>query len=103
MSDTARPDPANIVAVNTWLMEKVEMLLREREERRVSATEAALFFGWSESYFRGRPWRIPHFGLRGTMHSISAWRAFLEIPEIDRRKEWDAMPLDERRKARGIA
>ncbi len=97
------PDPFNQVEVNRWMIAHIAALEQEREGRRINATQAALELGYSESFFRGHPWRIPGFGITGTLHSLAAWRSWNERPEIDRKLEWDNMPLDQRRKARGIA
>lgn len=96
------PDPFNQTEVNTWLVAQIRALRDAREEQRLSATEAALKLGYSASYFRGRPWRIPAFGLKGHRHSLSTWRAWNDKPEIERRIQWDNLPLDKRRKARGL-
>jgi hypothetical protein len=98
-----RPDPANIVAHNIWVGNMLEMLVRDREEKRINASAAARSLGYDARYFHGSPWRIPGFGLKGMMHSLAAWRAWNERPEAARRAEWDAMPLDQRRLARGFA
>lgn len=98
-----RPNPANIVECNLWIMDHIEALERARDEKRIIAVEAAVALGYAPRYFRGRAWRVPGFGLNGTMHSLSAWREWLDRPETERRAEWDAMSLKERRKIRGVA
>lgn len=104
MSDLARPDPAcDLVGSLRWIMDHVEALEQEKAERRVGASEAARQLGYGDSYFRGRPWRVPGFGLQGTMHSVAVWKAWIARPEVDRRAEWDAMSLKDRRRAQGVA
>ena len=80
-------------------MDSLEVLLAEREDRRISATRAAKCLGYSEGYIRGKDWRVPAYGLKGKMHSLRAWREWLAIPERERRAIWDNMPLDRRRRA----
>ena len=85
------------------LRAEVKALLAERSERRISARAAALLMGYDADYFYGHPWRIPGYGLKGTRHTVGAWRAFLDRPEAERRAEWEAIPVKERALARGLA
>jgi hypothetical protein len=84
-------------------LDSIESSVRLYQERRVSAAEAARQLGFDKGFFHGRPWRIPGFCLNGHMHSLAAWREWLDQPEAERRAKWDSMPLEERRLARGIA
>jgi hypothetical protein len=102
VTETIPDARADLAGAVNYLLSEVAALRRERDEQRVNATEAARTLGFSESYIRGRPWRVPGFGLKGRLHSLRAWRAWLDIPEINRRSEWDSMPIAERRKARGL-
>ena len=68
------PDPFNQIEINRWLVAQIRELRLAREDQRISATQAAIQLGHSASYFRGRPWRIPAFGLKGHRHSLSIWR-----------------------------
>lgn len=102
MTTTSRPRAEQIVEALDWIMDQIEMLVQEREEKRMNAAEAARALGYGPRYFHGHPWRIPSFGLNGFQHPLSTWREWNERPEIDRRAEWDAMSLKERSRARGI-
>jgi len=110
MSDTSvpgaitRPDPANIVASNAYIMDLLERLLQERGEKRICAAEAARAIGLSRNVYAGHPWRIPNFAPRGAMFPLSVWRAWYEEkPDHARRQEWDILPLKEKQRLRGIA
>jgi len=95
----SRPDPAtDLIGYLRWLGDKLESMEEGRKARRVSASEAARNIGHSESYFRGKPWRIPGFGATGTMHSMTEWEAWLSRPEAERRQEWDTMGVKARKK-----
>ncbi|MCX7024590.1 MAG: hypothetical protein NT080_08210 [Spirochaetes bacterium] len=96
----ARSDLAG--ALN-WLMDRSEALGQGMANRRISATAAATAFGYSASYFRAAPWRIPDFGKNGTLHSRATWESWLSRPELERRAEWDSMTIPQRRKAPGVA
>lgn len=99
----ARPDPAaNLIESLRWIMDGIDEIRHERAERRISATEAAKLLGHSESYIRGHPWRIPDFGRAGTLHSFASWKAWMSIPEAQRRSDWDAIPVKERREILGL-
>lgn len=102
VTETLPDARADLAGAVNYLLSEVAALRKEREEQRVSATTAAVSFGFSEGYIRGKPWRVPGFGLKGRLHSLRAWREWLDIPEIDRRNEWDSMPIADRRKARGL-
>jgi len=96
---STRPDPAaDLVGYLRWLGDKLESMEAANNGRRVSASEAARVMGYSPSYFRGKPWRIPGFGASGTMHSMAEWKTWLARPEADRRSEWDSFGVKERRK-----
>jgi hypothetical protein len=99
-----RPDPAvDLVGALRWIMDKIEENERREDGRRVSARAAALALGFPAGYCHGKPWRVPRFGLEGTRHALSVWREWLSIPEAKRRSDWDAKPITERRKIRGVA
>lgn len=103
-SGASRPDPENnLIAALRWIMDGIDEIRHEREERRISATEAAKTLGYSESYLRGHAWRIPDFGRTGTMHSLVIWKAWMAKPETERRATWDNMPIKERRKILGLS
>ena len=104
MADLARPDPGvDLMGFLRWLGDRVEALEKKDGSRRLNATEAARALGFHERFIHGRPWRVPGFGLHGTLHPLSIWRDWLNRPEADRRAEWDAMTTVDRRKARGLA
>lgn len=58
--------------------------------------------GYDDRYFHNRPWRIPDFGINGYMHSLGDWRTWNARPEAERRTQWDALTMVERRSARGL-
>lgn len=104
MNTTIRPDPAqDLIGALRYVMDALDDIRRERDERRIGPTAAAKTLGYCESYFRGKPWRVPNFGLQGLMHGLSAWETWNARPEIERRAEWDAMDMKTRRKAQGVA
>jgi hypothetical protein len=98
-----RPAPTDIVGSLAYIMDRLDVITSEREERRVSATAAAKLLGYSDGYCKGRPWRIPFFGAKGYRHSVAVWRAWLDRPDVDRHSEWDRIGVAERRKIRGVA
>ena len=98
-----RPAPTDLLGLLNYVADGLDEIRATQGERRVSARAAAEALGYSASYLHGKPWRIPDFGRSGTLHALSAWRAWLDRPEVDRRREWDLMPAAARRKARGIA
>jgi hypothetical protein len=92
------PDPADdLIGYLRWLGAMVESIKEGYKARRVSASEAARVMGYSKSYFRSKPWRVPGYGAKGTMHSITDWESWLARPEAERRAEWDAMDVRSRR------
>lgn len=97
------PAPTDIVGSLAWIMEEITALRRERQERRVSAAEAAESLGYGREYFHGKPWRIPGFARNGTYLSLAEYQAWDARPEAERRAEWDAMPLHERARLRGTS
>lgn len=100
---SSRPDPAtDLVGSLRWIMERLEALEDHKGEKLLSASAAAVNFGHGRNYLL-QPWRIPGFGLKGTRHTLSAWTAWLDRPEAERRAEWDAMSIKDRRAARGAA
>lgn len=104
MNTTTRPDPAHdLVGALRYVMDALDELRRERDERRIGPTAAARALGYCESAFRGKPWRVPFFGLHGLMHGLTTWEAWNARPEVERRAEWDAMDIETRRKAQGVA
>jgi hypothetical protein len=53
------------------------------------------------------PWRLPGFGKKPDRESPKGWylstyKAWVEIPEQERKKRWELMPIRERRKL-GVA
>ena len=95
----APPDPADdLVGYLRWLGDMVVSIKEGYKARRVTATEAARTNGYPDTYFRGKPWRIPGFGASGTRHSMADWDAWLARPESERRSEWDSLGVKERRK-----
>jgi hypothetical protein len=84
-------------------MDRLETIERMRDEKRVNALEAARTLGYPERYFHGKPWRMPNFSQSGSLHALSVWREWMQRPEVDRRSEWEALPLNARRRARGLA
>lgn len=100
-----RPDPGkDLIGYLNWLGDRVEALEAERAERRVSASAAARALGYSEDFLHGKPWRVPGFGVEGTLHTLSAWRRWLsERTDAERRAAWDALPASERARLRGAA
>ena len=63
------PDPgADPLGYFRWLGKRIVMIGNHENQRRLSATAAARYLGYTESSFRGRPWRIPYFGAHGTKH-----------------------------------
>ena len=99
---STRPDPAaDLVGYLRWLGDKLESMEAGNKSRRVSASEAARVMGYSDSYFRSKPWRVPGFGASGTMHSLAEWESWLERPEAERRSAWDAMDVRARRRMAG--
>ena len=96
------PEPTQVVESLGWIMDQLEELRKEREARRLNAGEAAEAMGYNQAYFRGKPWRVPDFGRNGNRHPLSAWRAWHDRPEAERRAEWDALSLAERRRIRGV-
>jgi len=104
MSTNTRPDPANLVQVNIWLMDHMEALERARDEKRYCAADAGRLLGIEPYHFHSRPWRVPTFGLKyDGLYPLTEWRAWLERPEAERRAEWDAMSPSARKKARGMS
>jgi hypothetical protein len=102
MTALARPDPANIVASNVYIMDLLEKLLAEKYGELLNAEEAAAALGHAGSYFWGKRWRWPNFGRAGRKHSFADWVQWNERSEAERREEWDAMPVRERRKILGL-
>ena len=100
MIPDARQDLAG--AIN-HLIAEVEQIKARQDETRLSARAAAARLGYSDSYFRGHPWRIPFFGASGTLHAFSVWKDWLATPDHERRAQWDAMSAKERRAMRGVA
>lgn len=99
-----RPDPAlDLIGYLRWLGDRIEALDGERRSEKISARKAAEQLGYHPRFFHGRPWRIPGFGLDGTIHSLADWEAWAARPEVERRSEWERMPLKEKNKARGAA
>jgi len=99
---STRPDPAvDMVGYLRWIGDKLERIEAERLSRRVSATEAARILGFSESYLRGHPWRIPGFGARGNLHSLAEYERWLSRPDEDRQAEWDALGFRKKRHIMG--
>jgi hypothetical protein len=82
-------------------MDHIEALERERGETRYSATAAAKALGFPASHFRGHPWRVPEFGLKGRRHPLRAWREWNERPEIELRRAWEKIPIKDRSAAVG--
>jgi hypothetical protein len=99
-----RPDPANIVAVNIWLMDHVEALERGRDEEKINASQAARRMGFKVGHFSATkyPWRIPGFGADGNFHTVATWKSWNAKGERALHDEWDAMSLSARRKLLGI-
>lgn len=105
MSDVDRPDPAtDLVGSLRWIMQRIEELGREREEECINASEFARRTGHHPGYFSPGtyPWRVPHFGARGSLFPFSEWREWYDRGEKALRSEWDAIPLQERRRMFGI-
>lgn len=97
---TERPDPANIVASNAYIMDMLEKLARGKEERRINAMEAAEAMGFNPRYFHGHPWRLPNF--TPGLYPLSVWKAWIEgKTDSERRREWDLLPARERARLRG--
>jgi hypothetical protein len=100
----SRPDPAtDLIGYLRWLGDQLEALQAERMSEKLSAQQAATLMGYHPRFFHGRPWRIPGFGMSGTLHSLAEWKAWTDRPEVERRSEWEKMPLKEKNKARGAA
>lgn len=102
------PNPReNPLAFYEWLGDAAEAILgyiqQQHSGRRVSASEAARELGYNPRFFHGRPWRIPGYGLKGTMHTLAEWEDWIARPEAERRSEWETMPLNQKRNARGVA
>lgn len=102
-----RPDPReNLMGFLDWLGDQVEAVARARDEQRVNPTDAAQLLGFPKGYFSATryPWRIPGFGAAGTLHPVSAWRAWIESgSDKGLRAKWEAIPPVERRKIQGRA
>lgn len=101
----SRPDPRkDLMGYLDWLGDRIEVLEHDREEKRLSATAAARVLGFSHDYFHGKPWRVPGFGAQWTRHTLAAWKAWLsERTDAERRAAWDAIPVRERARLRGVA
>ncbi len=61
----------------------------------------------SRSLIDKSPWKLPNWGRSDFGMSPKRWRretyiAWMETPEDERRAKWDAMGIQERRKARGL-
>lgn len=96
------PEPTDIVGSLAWIMDQIEDLKAIRGAERVNLAEAERRMGYRRGYL-SKPWRVPGFGLNGTQHTFEAWCAWVARPEAERRAEWDAMSVPDRRKARGAA
>ena len=96
------PPATDVVGSLDWIMDHLVELLRDRDTKRLCASEAARVLGFHERYF-GKPWRIPEFGLHGIRHTLATWKSWLARPEAERRSEWDLLPMQSRRNARGAA
>jgi len=101
---TARPAPTDIVGTLAYLADRIDELAAERGAIRYCAAHAAEKLGYQPCHFYGKPWRIPTFGLEfDREYTLDEWRDWLKRPEAERRAEWDAMPVRDRRLARGAA
>jgi len=102
MSDNPRPDPAaDLVGALRWTMEALEQLLERDGSRLLSPTEAERELGYKRGYLQ-KPWRMPGLGLKGRRHALRMWDAWMtDLTEGERRAEWEALPLGQRRRARG--
>jgi hypothetical protein len=100
-----RPDPARTADALAYLMDAVDALRRERDERRVDASEASRLLGYKDQRYLARyPWRVPDFGARGTLLPLADWKAWNEDgPDSLRRAAWDKISLKERRRLLGKA
>ena len=96
-----RPAPTDVVGSLAYIMEQLDELRRERDQERLTASEAARAYGFNDRYFHNHPWRVPQFGQFGTMHTREVWDAWMARPEIERRAEWDAMDAKTRQQYRG--
>jgi hypothetical protein len=104
MSDTLPDARQDLAGAVNFLINLVDELRRGRDEERIDAAQASRLLGYKDKQYCSRfPWRVPGFGLHGRMHSLRAWREWIDRPEAQRRSEWDKMSLKERRLAQGIA
>lgn len=69
----------------------------------ITTGEIAKRQGVSRSTFYREPWRLPNYGRKPDQESpkgwfLSAYKAWIDIPEEERRKNWELMSYRERRK-----
>lgn len=75
-------------------------------EMTLTLTAIAKRQGCSRTHLRREPWRLPGFGANHDAGDrpwecyLATYKAWMEIPEEQRRKEWDLMAPRERRKIR---
>lgn len=100
-----RPDPARIADALAYLMDAVDDLRRGRDAERVGPTVAERTLGYSKGYLSptAHPERTPYLGARGTLWPVRTWRAWNEVPEGARLRQWDALTLKKRRLIKGVA
>jgi hypothetical protein len=98
----AHPNPSDIVGSLEWIMDRLAFLFDAQGTQRLNASQACAELGYPRGYLHSRPWRIPGFGANGLPPTRRDWETWLARPEIERRAEWDAMPVAQRRKIRGM-
>lgn len=100
----ARGDMAGALnAIQETLQATHKMIAAIYQERTLSIREIAERRGVAVSTLYDAPWRLPNFGQpdfnstprRWKLSTVDAWEA---IPEATRRREWDTMPTQERKR-----
>lgn len=90
----------HILAVQLETKRRVDALY---EEATLSIADIASRQGVTVQSLYNSPWKLPAFGVPDHGKSPKRWKlstydAWMSIPEADRRKQWDTMPVTERKK-----
>ena len=73
-------------------------ILAAQDGDKVGPAQAERALGHKPGYFSPsrHPYRVPHYGARGSRWTVREWREWNAVPDGQRRAEWDAIPLARR-------